>query len=168
MNKATLCGLVTVTVLAADQATKALVLHALHGKERVIEILPFFNIVLAWNPGISFGLLRQHGEYGPFLLVGMSLAIAAFLLFWLRRTTHRPLEIALCATVAGALGNVIDRLRFGAVVDFLDVHAFGWHYPAFNIADSAIVLGIAFIVLDGLFFEPKREGTGHNAHEQNG
>lgn len=168
MNKATLSGLVMTVILAADQLSKTLILNALEGRERIIEIFPFFNIVLVWNRGISFGLFTQHDKLGPFLLVGLSLAIMALLLVWLRKTAHKPLMIALAAALAGAAGNVIDRLRFGAVVDFLDLHALGWHYPAFNIADSAIVLGIAFIVLDGLFFEPKRQGTGHQHHEQNG
>jgi len=84
------------------------------------------------------------------------LVVVAGLAYWMTKIDHNPLKIAICIVIAGAIGNVIDRLRFGAVVDFLDFHAFGWHYPAFNIADSAIVLGIAYIVVDSILWEPKR------------
>lgn len=141
-------------ILFLDQITKALVLSYVSGK--TVAVLPFFNLVLVWNRGISFGLFGDAPHFGPVLLIVLSLAIIAFLIFWLTRTPQRGLYIAICAVIAGALGNVIDRIRFGAVVDFIDLHAFGWHYPAFNIADSAIVLGIAFILFDSIFLEPKR------------
>ncbi|MCB1556607.1 MAG: signal peptidase II, partial [Alphaproteobacteria bacterium] len=115
-----------------------------------------FNLVLVWNKGISFGMFTQHGDYGPYILSALSLAIAGFFLIWLLRTTNRRLALSIGLVIGGAIGNVIDRLRFGAVVDFLDFHWKDWHYPAFNVADSAIVIGIAFIVLDGLLWEPKR------------
>jgi signal peptidase II len=89
----------------------------------------------------------------------VALAVVAGLLWWLGRM-ERPLPaLAIGLVVGGALGNVIDRLRFGAVVDFLDVHAAGWHWPAFNLADSAITVGVAGLVIDGLFGGPDRDKT---------
>lgn len=153
--------LFAVLVLALDQITKTVAVSAFAGK--VIEVLPFFNLVLVWNRGISFGLFNEHSAYGAYLLIALALVIVAFFIAWLRKTDHKPVQIAICVVIAGALGNVIDRLIYGAVVDFLDFHAFGYHWPAFNIADSAVVLGIAFILADSIFFEPKREKKDENA-----
>lgn len=114
-----------------------------------IPLLPFFNLTLVYNPGVTFGL---GGELGPLVLSAFAVAIAAGLAVWLHRVDSRLLAIAIGGVIGGAVGNVIDRLRFGAVVDFLDVYIPGTtlpHWPAFNIADSAIVVGVALIVLDG-------------------
>lgn len=140
-------------VIIVDQITKNLIVTFLYEGQK--EVLPFFNLVHVWNRGISFGLFN-HDHSGAWLLVGLSLVITVFFFIWLRKVDHKPLALAIGAVIGGALGNVIDRIRFQAVVDFLDFHISGWHYPAFNVADSAIVLGIAYIVLDSLFFEPKR------------
>ncbi len=118
-----------------------------------IEILPFFNLVMVWNEGISFGLFQDGGV--TFLVIVTSL-IAGLFAIWLSRATTWLQAISLGMVIGGAIGNVIDRLHFGAVVDFLDFHAFGWHYPAFNVADSCITIGIALLVFDGVFLEPKR------------
>lgn len=143
-------------IIAADQLTKAVVMGRIETGH--VTVAPFFNLVLVWNKGISFGLFNAHSDFGPYLLIALSLVISVFFAVWLLRADNRPLYISISIIIGGAIGNVIDRLRFGAVVDFLDFHAFGWHWPAFNIADSAICVGIAFIVLDGLFFEPRRRG----------
>lgn len=118
-----------------------------------IELLPFFNLTMVWNEGISFGLF--HGT-GIWILVGLSLVITVLFSVWLTRATVWLQCIALSFVIGGAVGNVIDRLRFGAVADFFDFHIGDWHYPAFNIADCGIVVGIALLVLDGVFFEPRR------------
>lgn len=141
-------------ILIADQITKSLVLKFVAGQS--IALLPFFNLVLVWNRGISFGMFSQASHYAPLVLTILSILIIGLLIGWLTRIDDKRLYIAVCAVIAGAIGNVIDRVRFGAVVDFLDFHAFGWHYPAFNIADSAIVLGVAFVLFDSIFWEPKR------------
>lgn len=135
-------------VLVADQLTKALAL-AWIAPVQPIAVLPFANLVLVWNRGVSFGLLGGHGLPAS-AFIALSLAIAAGLLVWLWRERHAPTALALAAIIGGAVGNVIDRLRHGAVVDFIDLHAAGYHWPAFNIADSAIVLGALALVLDGL------------------
>lgn len=115
-----------------------------------ISVLPFFDLTLVYNPGVTFGL---GGELGPLVLSGLAVAISVGLVVWLRRVDSLLLAVALGGIIGGAIGNVIDRLRFGAVVDFLDVFIPGSglpHWPAFNIADSAIVVGVALIVIDGL------------------
>ncbi len=156
MSKYKIAALMVFIALAADQITKTMAL-GLSGK--IVTVLPFFNLVLIWNRGISFGLFNHYDSAGALILTGVSLAIVALLLVWLRQAEKKVLALAIAAVIGGALGNVIDRLRFGAVVDFLDFHVGDWHWPAFNIADSCIVLGIAMIVLDGLFSEPERKGA---------
>jgi signal peptidase II len=142
--------LLALTVLVLDQATKWLALASLDPYEPMV-VTPFFNLVLVWNRGVSFGMLSGDPAWGPWYLTGMSAAIGAFLIVWLLRETRAVTRTALWLVLAGAVGNVIDRLRFGAVVDFLDFHAFGYHWPAFNVADSAIVVGAGLILLDSLW-----------------
>ncbi|MFN3826627.1 MAG: signal peptidase II [Micavibrio sp.] len=151
--------LCAVIVIAVDQITKNLVVALMY--EGHHEILPFFNLVHVWNRGISFGMFN-HDHSGAWILAAVALAITAAFTVWLWKADNKGMAIAIGAVIGGALGNVIDRIRFQAVVDFLDFHAFGWHYPAFNIADSAVVLGIAYIILDGLFWEPKRKQQAEN------
>jgi signal peptidase II len=144
--------IVAVVVIAADQASKwyfydLLVVQGRH----VITLSPFFNLVTVWNTGVSFGMFNNGSPAGAIALAGLAMAIVCALLVWLARADARPIALALGLVIGGALGNVIDRLRFGAVFDFLDFHAFGWHWPAFNVADSAITLGVILLVADSLF-----------------
>jgi signal peptidase II len=142
--------LLALTVLVLDQATKWLALASLDPYEPMV-VTPFFNLVLVWNRGVSFGMLSGDPAWGPWYLTGMSAAIGAFLIVWLYRESRVVTRVALWLVLAGAVGNIIDRLRFGAVIDFLDFHAFGYHWPAFNVADSAIVIGACLILLDSLW-----------------
>ena len=147
-------------LLAADQFTKHLVLMNID-EAGPVAVTPFFNLVLVWNRGISFGMLRGHdGVTGPYLLIAMGLVITAVLAVWLFRAQRRGQRVAIAAVISGAIGNMIDRAQHGAVVDFLDFHAFGYHWPAFNVADCCVVAGIAFLVIDSLFFEPKQQLSG--------
>ena len=144
--------LIALLVLAADQVSKWWILAVVMQPPAVIEVTPFLNIVLAWNRGISFGLFNGGGQGAatwPFIAV--SLAIAVFLVIWLARAERRWTAAALGLLIGGAVGNVIDRFRFGAVVDFLDLHVGVYHWPAFNLADSAIVIGATFLFLETLF-----------------
>ena len=121
-----------------------------------LEVLPFFNIVMVWNKGVSFGLFSQHGnDWGPLFLILFSSVIVCVFSVWLLQTRRVPVALSLIMVIGGALGNIVDRVRFGAVADFLDFHVMGWHWPAFNLADSAITLGIVLLLVDGLFFEAK-------------
>lgn len=140
---------VALTVLALDQASKWAVLAALEPGQAV-AVLPFFNLVLVWNRGVSFGLLSGVGAAAPWLVTALALVIAGFLVWWFRNESRSLARFAIALVLGGAFGNVIDRLRFGAVVDFLDFHLAGWHWPAFNLADTAVVCGAALLVLDSL------------------
>lgn len=138
-------------VLVLDQITKSFALDALTEPARGYVITPFLNFVPVWNRGVSFGLLSSDSPWGPWLLAGLSLVIVTVLAVWLRRITDQPLTaLGIGMAIGGALGNVIDRVRFGAVFDFIDVHAAGWHFPAFNIADAGITLGVGLMLLDAL------------------
>jgi signal peptidase II len=165
---------VTAVVIFFDQLTKWLVLeHGFRGQlglgdpmrlldwlhqapqqlpPAVILVSPFFSLTMVWNTGISFGLMAGGG-WG--LLTIASLVIAFFFLIWMFRTRFLADVIALALIIGGALGNVADRLRFGAVADFLDFHWQDWHFPAFNLADSAISIGVAVLIIHGLFFARK-------------
>jgi lipoprotein signal peptidase len=138
-------------VLAADQASKYWVLNVLDLQSLgTVALLPVLNLTMVWNRGVTFGLLNSLGPYGaPALGVGALLVVAA-LGVWLTRAERPLVAGAIGAIAGGAVGNVIDRLRFGAVVDFIHAHAFGWSWYVFNVADAAIVCGVAALLLDGL------------------
>jgi signal peptidase II len=142
-------------VILLDQLTKAAVLAHFAGRVFDIDRLtPFFSLVLTYNRGMSFGLFNTSpagGDAGHALLFSIAAAIVvAGLVFWLKRVANPLLATAIGLIVGGALGNVVDRVRYGAVVDFLDFHVGYWHWPAFNVADSAICLGVALLLFDGL------------------
>ena len=118
-----------------------------------IEVFPYFNIVMVWNTGVSFGMFSQNSELGPMILSGLSLFIIVFFTVWLFRSNSNADRFAIALIIGGALGNILDRLRFGAVIDFLDFHAFGWHYPAFNVSDSCVVIGVFLLIIRSFFFE---------------
>ena len=144
---------IAAVVLLLDQLTKVLILELVMDPPRTMFVLPFFNIVLVWNRGVSFGMFGG-GAVPPWAFVILSGAIVAMLLAWLRRADSRWAAISIGLVIGGAIGNVIDRLVYGAVLDFLDVHAAGYHWPAFNLADSAISVGIVLLLAESLF--PRR------------
>ena len=147
-------------VVLADQATKALVLARFAVGER-LELAPFFNLVLVYNQGAAFSFLSDAGGWQKPLLVAFAVAAAAIVsLMIVRRPRERLLCTGLALILGGALGNVIDRLRFGQVVDFLDAHAGGYHWPAFNVADSAITIGALLLILEGF---AHREGRARSS-----
>ncbi len=141
-------------IAAADQATKWWVLGAW---ERLVEVTGFFNIVLVWNRGVSFGLFSDSA--GQWVLIAVGVAITVALLVWLDRLQGRWPRLAVAAVIGGAAGNIIDRLVHGAVVDFLDLHWAGFHWPAFNLADTAITLGVAVLLLDGLLIRRQKDNN---------
>jgi signal peptidase II len=133
-------------VILLDQATKLWVLGSFGLHERLV-VTSFFNLVLVYNPGASFSFLADAGGWQRWFFVVLALAISIWLVVTIRRhAAERLLPLALALVLGGALGNVIDRLRFGAVVDFLDFHLAGWHWPAFNVADSAITVGVMLLL----------------------
>jgi signal peptidase II len=144
-------------VLAADQLTKAWVLHRVDLSEGPLRVTPFMDITLVWNRGISYGLFQAEGA-GRWVLVGFTVAAIAALLVWLIRARHPMVAFGLAAIVGGAIGNLIDRLVHGAVVDFVFLHAAGFNWYVFNIADAAIVLGVVALLLDSFVVGPQRRG----------
>jgi signal peptidase II len=154
---------VAAVVFVADRISKAWLLDLMRAHGPVVEVTPFFNLVMVWNRGVSFGML-QSGEAGRYVLSAVALAIVAGLILWLRRVEVWWLAAGLGAIVGGAVGNVVDRLWYdeGAVADFFDFHVAGWHWPSFNVADAAIVVGVGLILLDALLARGKTgdEGAG--------
>lgn len=146
-------GLVAaVAVAVLDQLTKLAILAFLAGRALggIETITPFFNIALTYNRGISFGLFNGGAGVNAFIFSVAAAAIVAVLIYWLSRASSPLLAVAIGLIIGGAVGNVVDRLRLGAVVDFLDFHLGALHWPAFNLADSAICIGVAAMLLDSL------------------
>ena len=150
--------LLAALIIAVDQLSKHWILAGLQLQvgDR-LAVTPFFNLVLTFNRGVTFGLFYHHSDLMPYLLSAVAILICGGLLLWLARTNDAFVGTALGLIIGGALGNVIDRLRYGGVADFLDFHWGGWHWPAFNLADSAIVIGVGLLLVDGLFRQ-RREG----------
>lgn len=121
------------------------------------EITSWFSLVMAWNKGVSFSMLTSDNQYMPYVLIGVALILSAIFFYWLMITNSKMTAFPLVLIVAGAISNVWDRVRFGAVADFLYFHVGTYGWPAFNIADSCIVAGVALLAYDGLFLEPKRK-----------
>lgn len=144
-----------------DQVSKDLLLYLITGgvplSAPAFDIVPypwliahvtnFFNVVFTWNPGASFSILRTVGEAAPYIIIvatGFIIGLLSYYMFARAKSYERP---ALALIIGGALGNLIDRIRFGAVIDFLDFHIGGWHYPAFNVADICICAGVGLYIL---------------------
>lgn len=133
-------------IIAGDQVTKQLVVNSMALFDRV-ELLPFLNLVYVHNTGAAFSVMSSAA---PWFFVALSVAVSLGILIWLRRHPHdqRLVAVSLTLILGGALGNAIDRATRGYVIDFVDVHAAGWHWPAFNVADSAITIGAVLLVVD--------------------
>ncbi|MBB4040062.1 signal peptidase II [Microvirga flocculans] len=140
-----------------DQATKlyTFYIYDLPVKEPV-ELAPFVNLIVVWNRGISYGLFQQSTELGRWGLIVISILAAIGLSFWIRRTTAKLLAASLGLIVGGAVGNVIDRLWFGAVFDFIQFHIGSWSWYVFNVADAAIVAGVVGLLYDSFVLEGRR------------
>jgi signal peptidase II len=144
--------------LTADQASKLYVTRGFEsGALEAGPFLPFVDLALRANKGISFSLFRQDGALGAALLTLFSLAVVAYLGVWLWRTRSRATSVGLGLIIGGALGNAGDRFAHGAVVDFLDLHAFGRHFFVFNVADAAISAGVALLIGEELWGERARK-----------
>jgi len=149
---------VAAVVVVVDQITKLWILGAIDPGTGVI-VTGFFNLVLTFNPGISFSLF-QSPTWGRWVFSVLAIIIAIGLIVWMRRAETRWLALALGGVIGGALGNTADRIIHGAVVDFLDFHVAGYHWPAFNAADSAIVVGVVMILAEGLIFRSRGTADG--------
>lgn len=142
-------------LLALDQWTKSLALtHLVY--HQPVAVMPFFNFTLTFNTGSLFGAFHQYGEITNLLLTLLTLVIALILIIWLWRAIYssKCLSVAIVMVLAGALGNLIDRLQYGMVVDFIDWYVGTWHWPTFNVADMSIVTGVILLLL---FWKPDKK-----------
>jgi signal peptidase II len=155
--------------LALDQGSKLLLLYVLHfiemGPGESVPVLPFFNLVMVWNPGVSYGLFPAHGPLGTAILAVFSLAAVGALSWWLWGAKRRLLAVGLGLVIGGALGNLIDRLVYQKVADFFHFYVRGYDWYVFNVADCAITIGVVALLYDALMrSEPETAGT----NEQSG
>jgi signal peptidase II len=152
-----------VLALALDQGSKLILLYAFHfideGAHR-IQILSFFNLVMVWNPGVSYGLFPARGPAGTALIAVFSMAAVVGLGWWLWRAERKVLASGLGLVIGGALGNLVDRLVYGRVADFFHFYVRGFDWYVFNIADCAIALGVAALLYDATMRpEPRTDET---------
>ena len=149
-NRLLLPLLVVSLVVLIDQLSKAWILYEFENPEIVRHVLPFLDIVLTWNKGIGFGFLKANEVWQMVALIMIAVGISAVLGVWISKTTDKFQIVYLSMIIGGAIGNIIDRLRFGAVVDFIfvPVYILGYRFPAFNIADSAITVGVCLLLIE--------------------
>ncbi len=151
---------VAVAIVLADQATKLAILAAFKPGE-ALAVTPFFDLVLVFNKGAAFSFLAAAGGWQRPVLVGVSLVaiVIVSVMLW-RNPSRRLLDAGLTLILGGAVGNLVDRVAYGQVVDFLLFHAYGWSYPAFNVADSAITVGAGILIVESFMArEPAKEGA---------
>lgn len=156
-------------IIIADQITKAILLWLILGHVPVAgaawSIVPvpylmahvwdWFNIVFTWNPGASFSMFRTLGEIAPMVIIVLTGFIIGFIGVYMCRRATGIERLPLALIIGGALGNLIDRIRFGAVIDFLDFHIGGWHYPSFNVADICISIGVLLYIFNLVYMRKK-------------
>lgn len=146
---------ITGLVIALDQASKWLMVSWLSLHE-FVAVMPFFNLTMAHNTGAAFSFLSQAGGWQRWFFVVLALSISLGLLIWLKKAVKTNLEaVSISLILGGAVGNVIDRIYYGYVIDFLDVYYATYHWPAFNVADSAIVIGAALLLIDSFCSKPE-------------
>lgn len=133
-------------VIVLHQLAQTWVYGLIEARGGHIDVLPFFTLVKVWNRGVSFGMFNDL-THGQWLLSALAITITLILLRWLWRATDKLTTAALGLVIGGAVGNTSDRLRYGAVADYLDFHAFGYHWPAFNVTDTAICMGVVLLIL---------------------
>ena len=142
---------VAALTLIVDRLSKLWLVGYLADHPLGVEVTPFFNLVMVWNTGVSFGLFSGSGDAGRWILSALALAITGFLTVWLWSVRSRLIAVALGLVIGGALSNVIDRLYWGKVADFFDFHVAGYSWPAFNVSDSGVVIGVVLLLLDSLW-----------------
>lgn len=155
-NNVMIGSIIAIVILILDQWSKFAAFSFLDGLgQESYNVLPFFNIVRVYNTGVSFGML-QGIAYGHIILSLFASAVTIALFIWLIMADNLRLVIGLGLVIGGAIGNIFDRVTIGAVKDFLDFYIGNWHWPAFNIADSAILIGVIILLIDS-FLENKKE-----------
>ena len=156
-------AIVAAVALAADQVFKNVMLYGLDFKAKDlfarIEVTSFFDLVMVWNRGVSYGLFQAGSITGTILLIVFSIVAVVALSWWLMRAQRRTVALGLGLVIGGALGNVIDRALYGAVADFFHFYAFGHDWYVFNVADAAITVGVVVLLLDA-FVRPETKSVG--------
>ncbi|HAI70439.1 MAG TPA: signal peptidase II [Gammaproteobacteria bacterium] len=149
-------------VIVLDQITKVWVSATL-ALNQPIAVLPFFDLRLLHNPGAAWSILATAGGWQRWFLAGLALIVSGIIVVWLSRlkSQQRWLACALALVLGGAIGNVIDRILYGYVVDFIDIYYQQWHWPAFNIADSAISVGAVMLLIDALWIKGEEQDKGY-------
>jgi signal peptidase II len=149
--------------LIADQGSKILMLYAFGfinmAPGEAVDIFPFFNLVMVWNPGVSYGLFPAHGPWGTAFLAVFSLAAVGGLGYWLWNAMRPALAVGLGLVIGGALGNLVDRLIYGKVADFFHFYVLGYDWYVFNLADCAITFGVAALLYDALLRPEQSAGA---------
>ena len=150
-NKLFSVGLIIAfSIFSLDQLSKWWIVNEIMSPPKFIPVFPSFNLVMGWNRGISFGMFDSNSPVSQWILIALALLVVSILLVWLKRAETLTISISLGMIIVGALGNVIDRIHYGAVADFLDFYVGDFHWPAFNLADTGITLGAIVLVLDSL------------------
>ena len=145
-------------VIILDQLSKWWIVAVVMRPPHVVPLAPFLNLALARNRGVSFGMLRLEGPWGPWLLSAVALGVVVWLFLWQRRARSRWISASVGLIAGGALGNVVDRVFRHAVVDFIDAHLGAYHWPAFNLADSAITVGVVLLLFETLLRKGREGG----------
>lgn len=148
--------LIVLSVILADQLTKLMILSTLTVGS-YISVIPGFNLILTYNKGVSFSMFYDLGTAQPWILTIASLLICIGIFWYAKKENNTMAKIGLAMVLGGAFGNIIDRIRFGGVIDFLDLYYKNWHWPAFNIADSAICIGAILFAVSELFLKTKEK-----------
>jgi len=150
---------IALLVIVLDQVTKLLAVKYLQAGP--VAVMPFFNLALAYNTGAAFSFLADAGGWQNVFFIGIAVVVSIAILVMTERLPPGDVQVAvaLMLVLGGAVGNVIDRIRFSHVVDFLDAYYQAWHFPTFNVADSAITIGAVLLVLDALGIRWPRDGA---------
>lgn len=161
MRPAVLGGLIALLGLIVDQVVKTWLLFSFDlGQQGRVFITPFFDLVLVWNRGISYGLFAADSQGQVWFLVAVKTAITLALIIWLVRNTDKLTAIALGLLIGGAIGNTIDRVLYGAVVDYASLHALGYYWYVFNLADVWVVAGVALLLYDAFLVGRNQKVSG--------
>jgi len=156
--------IIAVISLILDQLNKWYMINVINISDNPTEFGPFLNLVMVWNTGISFGMF--HGsEYGSIVFSVVSTIIVIILLFWLAKTDSLFNSVSIGLIIGGAVGNIVDRIRYGAVADFFDFHIAGYHWPAFNVADVSVSIGAIMLCIGSFFCNECTDGAKQN-HEK--
>jgi signal peptidase II len=148
-------GILVATVIA-DQVSKELLMRFVLKEGAIVQVIDgLFRLVSVWNPGVSFGFLGGERALPPWVLSAVAVIVCIGLMVWLRRVDRPLTGMGIGLVMGGAIGNVIDRARWGAVFDFADFYVGRWHWPAFNVADSAIVVGVGLMLIDSFLGEKR-------------